>query len=180
MGEIKKPRPEKFMCGFIYKEEEVLKESKNILIQKYGPIDYESPVIPFKHTDYYNVEMGKGLCRAFMSFERLICPSELAGIKIFTNETEKKFYYPGTEKRKINIDPGIMSLPKLILASTKNFYHRIYIGRGIYAEVTLKYRGGNFETFEWTFPDYASDEYKEILLKIRGIYASQVKKEELK
>ena len=173
MGKIKKPRPEKLICGFIYKEEEVLKESKNILIKECGPIDYESPVIPFRHTDYYNAETGEGLCRAFISFEKLVCPSKLADVKIFTNETEEKFYYPGTEKRKINIDPGIMSLPKLVLASTKNFYHRIYIGKGIYAEATLKYRGKKFEPFEWTFPDYASDEYEEILLKIRGIYASQ-------
>ena len=174
MGKIKNPRPEKLICGFIYKDERDLKEAKNILAKKYNTIDYESPVLDFRYTDYYNHEMGKGLKRSFISFEKPVQPGELADIKVFTNSVEEKFYYPHSKKRKVNIDPGLISMAKLVLASTKDFYHRIYIGRGIYAEVTLKYRGKNFEPFEWTFPDYASDEYKEILLKIRQIHAKQV------
>ena len=77
--------------------------------------------------------------------------------------------------RIINIDPGYLDLSKLILASTKDYKHRIYLTKGIYAEVTLFYQDKTFCPWEWTYPDYKTGEYIEIFNRIRQIYAEQIK-----
>lgn len=178
MGEIKAVKKEKLVIGFIYKELNIYLKAKENLYKKFGKIDFESRELPFIHTDYYNEEMGEGLLKKFISFEKLIYPGDLASIKIFTNKIEKKFLYPGSDKRMINIDPGLLSLSKFILATTKNYDHRIYIGKGIYAEVTLRFTQKEFREFEWTYPDFKTPEYKEILKQIREIYKKQISGEE--
>ncbi len=174
MGEVKKVQKEKLVIGFIYKENEIFLKAKEELVKKFGAIDFESMELSFIHTDYYNEEMGKGLFKKFISFSELVEPDFLADIKIFTNTIEKFLLYEGTQKRKINIDPGLLSLSKFVLATTKNYDHRIYIGKGIYAEVTLKFTHKDFKEFEWTYPDFKTNEYKEILKKIREIYKKQL------
>ncbi len=174
MGEIKEVKEEKLVMGFIYKEDDIYLKAKEKLIEKFGNIDFESNKISFIHTDYYNKEIGENLLKKFISFEKFVLPDILADIKLFTNDVEKQFLYEGTNKRKINIDPGLLSLSKFILATTKNYDHRIYIGKGIYAEVTLKYTQKDFKEFEWTYPDFRTDEYKNILKIIREIYKKQI------
>jgi len=172
LGEIKKTNKEKLVVGFIYKDAGIFGSARKALVKKFGSADFESRELDFIYTDYYNEEMGKGLKRKFLSFNKPVNPGKLAEIKIFANKTEQKFT-DGAGKRKINIDPGLLSLANLILATTKNFSHRIYIGKGIYAEVTLQYKDGNFTTLPWTYPDYASNEYMEILNDIRKKYKEQ-------
>jgi len=114
--------------------------------------------------------MGKNLSRKFISFKHLIDPERLVSIKLFTNKLEEKFLWPGSSRRKINIDPGYLTLSKLILATTKDFSHRIYLGSGIYAEVTLRYlKNKGFQPWEWTYPDYRSKEYLEIFNQLRSL-----------
>jgi hypothetical protein len=175
MGEIKKILPEKLVIGFIYKNEEIVEKVKDALINEFGKIDFESAALNFIHTDYYNKEIGENLLKKFISFEKLVNPDKLFDIKIFTNSIEQKFLYNGTNNRMINIDPGLLSLSKLVLATTKNYDHRIYIGKGIFAEVTLRWTQKNFKEFEWTYPDFRTEEYKRILGKIREIYKEQIK-----
>ena len=175
MGEIRKPLPEKLVVAFIYKEKEIYGKVREILIEKFGNIDFESEELQFNYTDYYNNEIGDNLKRRFISFEKLTQPNNLSQIKVITNEIEQQFLYENTKNRSINIDPGILSLSKFILATTKNYSHRIYIGNGIFAEVTLKYEIKKFVPFEWTYPDYATEEYRKILEKIREIYKEQIK-----
>ncbi|MDD5775195.1 MAG: DUF4416 family protein, partial [Candidatus Omnitrophica bacterium] len=135
----------------------------------FGPIDYESPELPFKHTDYYRREFGTCLIRRFIAFSRLIVPSALASIKIRTNKIEHKTSRSG--KRLVNIDPGYIDMAKLVLASTKDFCHRIYLDRGIFAEITLVYRKDSFTRQEWTYPDYRTPEYIAVFNRIRKDYA---------
>ncbi len=174
MGEIKEVKKEKLVIGFIYKENDIYLKAKEKLIEKFGRVDFESEDIPFIHTDYYNKEMGENLLKKFISFEKLLLPDDLPDIKLFTNDIEKQFLYEGTNKRKINIDPGLLSLSKFVLATTKNYDHRIYTGKGIYAEVTLRYTQKDFKEFEWTYPDFRAEEYKKILRQIREIYKKQI------
>jgi hypothetical protein len=174
MGEIKKPVPEKLISGFIYKDAADYEKVRKEMTAKLGAIDLESKELEFNYTEYYSAEMGEGLKRRFISFKKLIDPSALAGVKVFTDKIEKKHLYPGTKNRKVNIDPGLICHAKLVLATTKNFSHRIYIGKGIYAEVTLMYKAGRFKTLEWTYPDYASPEYQLVLNEIREIYRKQI------
>lgn len=141
--------------------------------RRFGKIDSESQSLPFIHTAYYEKEFGKNLKRKFTSFQKLILPHDLPEIKIISNKIEKKM--AKGISRIINIDPGYLDLSKLILASTKDYKHRIYLTKGIYAEVTLFYRDKTFHPWEWTYPDYKTGEYIEIFNRIRQIYAEQIK-----
>jgi|UniRef100_A0A7C6A8T8 hypothetical protein len=157
MTEIKLPPPGCLIIGIIAQpalnESDVLREVEPFLEKAFGPIQHKSPIIDFDFTDYYEVEMGKNLLRLWLSFANLVSPENLLAIKLQTMEIEKKFR-DANGRRRINLDPGILTLCNLCLATTKNYYHRIYLGKGIYAEVTLVYRHKNFETLAWTYPDY--------------------------
>jgi len=163
----------KLIIGFIFKNEKIVEQAKLLLKKRFGEIDFESETLAFKHTDYYCAEFGKDLKRSFISFKKLILAENLPGIKIATNKIEEKLSFKGL--RLINIDPGYLDLAKLILASTKDYKHRIYLNRGIFAEVTLFYQSKTFKPWEWTYPDYRTDEYIAIFNQIRGIYAAQIK-----
>jgi hypothetical protein len=143
------------------------------LVARFGPLDYESALMPWEFTDYYFRELGENLWRKFTAFQRLIDPLRLAEVKLFTNSLEGRFSEGG--KRKINLDPGYLDSAKLVLTTTKNRDHRIYIGQGIFAEVTLHFRGKSFQAWEWTYPDYATPEYISIFNKIRALYREQMK-----
>lgn len=171
MGEIKKGRPVKLITGFIFKNPEFLDRAKLYLTKRFGKTDFESPLLAFNHTRYYGKEFGESLSRQFISFQKLISPDEIFKIKIFTNKTEEKLI--GNSMRRINIDPGYLDLCKLVLLTTKDYTQRVYLNKGIYAEVTLFYRGKTFRPWEWTYPDYKTREYIEIFNRIREIYAKQ-------
>jgi len=173
MGEVKKHLPVKLIIGFIFKEERSLNAAEIFLEKRFGKIDFESKILPFIHTDYYEKEFGRDLKRKFISFKKLIHPERLAKIKIITNAIEKKLASDG--RRRLNIDPGYIDKAKLILASTKDYRHRIYLQKGMYAEITLFYQGRTFNSWEWTYPDYKTPEYIAILNQIREIYLEQVK-----
>lgn len=163
----------KLIIGFIFKEEGILNKTRFLLERQFGKIDFESQTLPFTHTDYYEKEFGRNLKRKFISFKKLILPQNLPKIKIITNIIEKKLSTQGS--RTINIDPGYLDLAKLVLASTKDYKHRIYLNQLIYAEVTLFYENKSFRPWEWTYPDYKTPEYIAIFNQIRNIYTQQIK-----
>lgn len=171
MGQIREPAPMKLVCGILGRDER-LPAAKEALAAEFGPVDYESPPFPFEHTDYYAKEMGVGLSRAWLSFEPLFHPGELPEAKLATNGLEMEFSGPEGH-RTVNLDPGLLDESKLILASTKNYAHRIYVGQGIYAEVTLIYRHGSFQDLPWTYADYR--EHRQVFEEIRSILRRQRK-----
>lgn len=173
MGKIKAQQPVKLISGFIFQKETVVDKARGILEKKFGKIDLESPILQFTHTNYYEPEFGNDLKRKFISFKKLIHPQSLPRIKIITNAIENKLSKAGL--RLINIDPGYLDMAKLILASTKDYKHRIYLDKGIYAEVTLFYQDKSFTPCEWTYPDYKCSDYIAIFNQIRQIYANQIK-----
>lgn len=174
MGKAKDSARVKLIIGFIFNNNGFLTSAKKILVRKFGKIDFQSRVIPFVHTDYYDKEFGGGLNRTFISFQRLIRPQALPGIKIFTNKIEQRL--AAHNQRRINIDPGYIDLSKLILATTKDYNHRIYLDKGIFAEVTLFYKNKAFRWWDWTYPDYKTEDYIQIFNQIREIYAKQIAK----
>jgi hypothetical protein len=166
------PNRVKLFVGMLSVAEELFTETEKKLVLHFGEIDFGSKPIPFTYTDYYEKEMGKGLLRRFVSFAELVDAGSLAEIKILTRRIEGQF--SGTSgNRRINIDPGYVSGAKAVLATTKDYDHRIYLGEGIYAEVTLHYRGGSFRAWDWTYPDYRTQKYIEIFNKIRRLYMDQ-------
>lgn len=179
MGKIIVPLKVKLVTGLIFANDAIKKEAEGILLGNFGRTDLESPIIPFTYTDYYKKEMGERLFRKFLSFKTLIEPKKLAKLKIFTNTIEAKFSIKNRQgrplRRQINIDPGYIDLAKLILASTKDYKHRIYLNNGIYAEITLFYQGTSFRPWEWTYPDYRTCDYVDFFNKVRRIYHKQIK-----
>jgi len=174
MGKIGTPERVKLIAGLISNNTKLLSDIRRpferILANS---IDFESPVIEFDKTDYYQEEMGPALKRKFYSFKKLVSLDGIHAVKIKTNALEKRFTKLG--KRRVNIDPGYIDMAKLVLFSTKDYTHRIHISKGIYAEVTLHYKNGSFTAWPWTYPDYRTKEYLDIMHKIREIYKEQLR-----
>ncbi len=175
MGDISNPLPVKLIVGMLSRSREALAEASRRMEGAYGPIDLTGDVMDFNFTDYYEDEMGNGLLRQFVAFEGLIDPDAIVAIKRTTNEIECD-YADGT-RRTVNLDPGYITESKLILASTKDFAHRIYLGEGIYAEVTLTYVHGRWVRHPYTFPDYASGLYDTFLTRARDALRAKIKRQ---
>ncbi|MEO0127010.1 MAG: DUF4416 family protein [candidate division WOR-3 bacterium] len=156
MAEIHEPHKVLSFAGLIFIKEFNPDSALEHFNELLGKVIKKSEVIPFIHTTYYNKEMGENLLRQWVLFEKLIYPDLLVDLKHKSNEIENKFL-SGNGGRMINIDPGLISLSNIILASTKNYSHRIYLGKGIYAEVTLIYKDHQFRPLEWTYPDYREE-----------------------
>ncbi len=177
MGKIKIPLQVKFFVGILLAEKTLWEEVKELLTDLLGKIQMESPFLDFTFTDYYREEMGKNIKRKLVLFEGLKDPALLSTIKIQTNMLEETFANRDGFSRPVNLDPGYVETSKVILASTKNFFHRIYIGSGIFAEVTLHWRGKKWNFFEWTYPDYRTTEYLEFFSKARDTYLKELRGE---
>jgi hypothetical protein len=163
-----KAHPAEKVClvaAICYREEGDLRSLLPALQKLYGPIAEESQHFSFVHTRYYEKEMGIHLAKFYIAFHQFIEPMEIVSIKIQTNDMEDTFSDDG--RRRINLDPGYLEIPKLVLATTKNFGHRIYLGQGIYGDVQLFWRQGGFQVNPWTYPDYAEKTTKEFFTKIR-------------
>ncbi len=167
-----KPMPVKIFCGMIAKQEAIEQAVRRLSVC-FGQIDVESKVVRFEVTDYYEEEMGRGLVRKWLAFEGLRERGFLPLAKHMALEIEAQLS-EGC-RRKINIDPGYVDNAQVVLATTKNYAHRIYIGMGYYAEVTLVYRGGGFKPLEWTYPDYQSPIALEFFTRARSIYHAEVR-----
>ncbi|HVC96277.1 MAG TPA: DUF4416 family protein [Pirellulales bacterium] len=137
---------------------------------EWGPLAASSEPFDFVETDYYLTTMGRDLKKQFLAGSRLIDPMELVALKLQANLWESA--YAGTanhdEPRPLNLDPGYLTPAKLVLASTKDHSHRVYLGRGIYAEVTLYYTAGRWQHREWTYPDYRRDDYQAFFTLLRN------------
>ena len=180
MGAVRQFTPVKLFIGVLVSNRKFIASVEERLAALYGKVDHRSDVIPFDFTDYYEKEMGDILDRVFFSFERLIEADRLPEIKRQTNELEDELAEllktPNTSiKRPVNLDPGYIEQAKVILASTKNFYHRIYLGRGIFAEVTMHFKNNTYQFFPWTYPDYQSRDYQDFFLRTRQIFRSQLR-----
>ena len=174
MSQPNPPKPAKLVIGFFLKEKALCTSIVENLVQRFGDVDIVSDWMPFDQTAYYEPEMGAPLYRRMLGFETLIHQSALAPVKLFTNKIEKQ--YADNGKRLVNIDPGYLLLERFVLATGKNFAHRIYIGQEIYADLTLVFRKGRFESLPWSFPDYAGDRVQAFLMRARDKYGVDLKR----
>ena len=144
---------------------------------EFGSFDMVSPWMPFDYTSYYEQEMGAPLFRRLLAFKSLIEQLDLASVKLITNHLEDQYMRNG--RRRVNIDPGYLSYERFVLASGKNFIHRIYIGQKIYADLTLIYQQGAYQKLPWTYPDYADRPITSFLAQARAKYAVDLKETNL-
>ncbi|MFC1755191.1 DUF4416 family protein [Thermoproteota archaeon] len=168
MGKINHFQKLKLFTGILYSNDDEFKLVLTQLRDTIGSEDYISDPIPFNSSDYYTNELGPSVKKIFISFKALIQPEICYKYKHISNNIEENFMEKG--KRRVNIDPGVLSLHNIILLTTKNFCHRIPLNQGIYAETTLIYKEGGYQDLPWTYPDFKTHAYKSILLHIRTLY----------
>jgi hypothetical protein len=171
MGRVLGFEFEKLVVGVLLSRPELKPELLARLEEAFGPADWVSPELPFGYTHYYDAEMGGPITRFFVSCRERMDPARLADAKCTTNDIEEEFRRLGL--RPVNLDPGLLSLANFVLASTKPSAHRVPLALGIYAEIELLYERSSFRPVEWTYPDYRTREYLDILEHIRGLLKAQ-------
>jgi len=173
MSHPQPPKPAKLLIGLFTKKRERMAAAAADLMESFGSIDMVSPLFPFDFTTYYEKEMGFPLFRRIFVFKSLIQQEDLADIKLRTNAIETLYSADGM--RQVNIDPGFLLMERLVLATGKNFAHRIYIGKCIYADLTLIYQKNGYQPLPWTYPDYAHGSIRDFLILVRNKYMEDLK-----
>ncbi len=172
MGDIREPKSVLLLIAVCSRYDDALAWAEQRAAQQFGALFAKSEPFAFVETDYYQSTMGANLKKQFLTFAPLIDPGELAEVKCLTNQWECEYAESSKhdEPRPLNLDPGYLTQAKLVLASTKDHAHRIYLGAGIYAEVTLQFRGGGWQACDWTYPDYRRDDYQAFFTACRDIF----------
>ena len=150
-----------------------IQEAKAHVTRLLGAIEHDSGLMPFDLTRYYEPEFGVGLKRCFLAFSGLFPQDSLREIKLKTWQLEYDLAEDG--KRRFNLDPGILTLERLVLATGKNYTHRIYLGSGVFADLTLVYKKGGFCGLEWTYKDYLLPESISFWNMVRDSYRKELK-----
>lgn len=177
MGSPADPKPAKYFVGLLSSDVQVLDSVESDLKAILGAIDRRSETLPWRVSRFYEKEMGPELLRRFVSFGPLISPGDLAAVKLQTQLIEKEYRSSSLERdgRRANVDPGYVEAGKVVLGSTKNAGHRIYLNFGIYGEITLLYYDGAFHALSHTYPDYQWAETLAFLTSLRLAYLDQLR-----
>lgn len=168
MSHPQPPVPGKLVISVLTAKRDLLAPVAAELNTLFGPMDIVGPWWSFEFTTYYEQELGAPLERRMLSFKKLVGQDALAESKLRTNDLEEQYRQNG--RRRINLDPGLLTAERLVLATGKNFTHRIYIGNQIYGDLTLIYTQGRFQTLPWTYPDYAEEKMLAYLKRVRDKY----------
>ena len=173
MSEPVIPSKAKLFIGILFSTDNILAHAEKILIKKYGDLDFRTNNIPFIHTKYYR-DMGSAQYKVLLSFRKLIRREDIVEIKLFTNRLEKRF--TENKKRKVNIDPGYLTLSNVYLATCKDFFHRTYLRKGVFLENEYRYVAKRFQPWDWTYPDYQKPEYLYFFHEMRRMYYNQLRR----
>ena len=168
--------PVKLICGVLASDEEVFEHAQAALIRDFGPLEKRSADVDFTFTDYYEKQMGAGLKKKLLSFRDLIDPESISRIKVHTNSMEKrirKFFL--AKNRIVNLDPGYLTASALIMATVKDFSHRIPLQNGIYGHLELLFTRREIRVLDWTYPDYRTGEFHRFLREVRNSYLEQLR-----
>lgn len=173
MLQLEDVAPVKIIVAALWNNDADWRQAVGLLSEHWGHVDEQHSACKFSATDYYQPEMGKSIQRQLLAFENLTDPAALPDLKLTTNQLEEDFSRGGS--RTVNLDVGYLDLHKLVLASTKEGPQKIYMGKGIWADLTLLYRKGGFHPLPWTFPDFSDHLYDNFLLRTRARYKKQRK-----
>ncbi len=173
MGQIIQPKKAILFTGILHNDSVNRDFIYDVLENNLGKIILESPTFSFSETNYYCDEMGPVLNRIWVGFDNLIEQDQIVDIKLQCNELELK-QFAGNGKRNANIDPGYLTRAKVVLATTKNNQHRLYLTKSIYGEVTLRFKNKTYKPWEWTYPDYCRGEAITFFSQLRSIYCAKV------
>ena len=173
MSRPRPPQPAKLIVGMFTADKHLISPAARELEAAFGEFELISPWWPFDFTDYYRKEMGAPLFRRMLVFRSLVKQGALPEIKLQTNLFEDSFAVGG--RRRLNLDPGFLLMERFVLATGKNYSHRVYLGKGIYADLTLVYRRGGYRALDWTYPDYADPKIRSFLGIVRKKYARDLR-----
>jgi hypothetical protein len=178
MGVPREPKPVKYFIALLSSDPSLITAIEGALTAVLGAVDARSEVLSWTASTYYEKEMGPGLLRRFVAFESLASPSKLADIKLATQRIEENHRHqaPSPLGRRVNLDPGYIESSKVVLASTKNASHRIYLHSGIYAEATLQFYNGEFHGSSYTYSDYLWSATIVFLTALRSRYLDQLRR----
>lgn len=113
-------------------------------------------------SEYYSKEMGPNLARVFFLTSKRYPRDYLLSTKLQSLVWEKNWSV--NTKRMVNTDIGFLSLENFLLATTKNYSHRVFLGQDIFADLTYYFHQGELHTLPWTYPDYIDSEKKDFFL----------------
>jgi len=170
----KEPQKVKLFFSVFASSMEMLDTAIREIVKVYGEIDCETDLLDFDITTYYEKEFGSSLKRRLFSLKNLILPSDIIDVKLKAYELEERFSVSG--KRRVNIDPGYVSLSRVVLSTGKDYTHRIYLDKGVYADLTLIYKKDvGYMPLQWTYPDYSSSLFLNFFMNVRNILKIQLK-----
>lgn len=172
MGSINPVPPVAFFASIMVSDHGLMPEVETALEGFLGGVEEKTTMVPFSYSEYYKGEMGD-LSRCFIFFLRLGPRESLVDVKLKTNGIEERMSLSG--RRRVNIDPGYVALEHVVLATTKGFSHRLYLGQGIFGDLTLVFRNGGYRPLEWTYPDYANGETTQMFIRWRQQYKEQLR-----
>ena len=172
MIEPRVPAPVLLVVAAFSRHPGALAWGRQRLEQAFGPVALAGPAYAFHYTDYYEPTMGPGLRKQLLAFRDLVPADALADLKRQGIALERELAESGAfpEPRPLNLDPGVLTLGKFLLATTKDQAHRVYLRDGVFAEVTLRFHAGAFEPWPWTYADYREPEVLAFLNEARGLY----------
>ena len=173
MAHPESPLPVKYLVAVLFRTAEQLDSARKELVAHWGNIDFEGRDHLFDVTDYYAPELGTPLYRRLLAFEQLYPPTLIVDMKLECNTIEDVLASDG--KRTVNLDAGYLDHNKYLLASAKEAGQKVYLDKGIYADLSGRYKAGKYQPFEWSFPDFRDGRYDEELLSIRRFYLRQLK-----
>lgn len=175
MAKAQVVQPVKLIIAVLWAEPQACDQSLTALVEIWGEIDFQGPDRPFDCTDYYVPEMGNGIHRRLVSFNKLVAPESVAEAKLRCNDLEDSL--AGEHGRRVNLDIGYLDHNKIVLASLKYAGQKIHLRDGVYADLIARYGSGHYRPFEWTFPDFKDGRYDEELAVIRRRYLDQLKQD---
>jgi hypothetical protein len=172
------PPPAKLIVGAIVADPAAWAAAEADLAGAFGPLEPRLLAMPFAHSAYYREEMGEPLLRVFRVLREPVAQDALAAAKLRTIAIEARHADRSgpTPRRRVNLDPGILHLAGVVLATTKGYAHRVYLGSGIHAEPELVWRGEGFHPLPWTYPDYAHPEALAFFREVRAGWKRELRR----
>ncbi len=173
MSQLREPAPVRLLCSLLSADRALILQGIAEVSQSCGPAEWMSPELAFDRTRYYEAELGWPLWRRFVFFESLVRSEQLVEVKLATHELEQRHLSAG--RRSVNVDPGYLSAERVVLATGKNYTHRIHLARGIFADLTLIFHQGSYRSLDWTYPDYADRDTIGMMNAARQRYLAQLR-----
>jgi len=171
MARRQTPPPGRLVVSIIYSSIDALADALKLLERQFGRVQYETIETTYSATTYAE-EMGDSLQRRFFSFEKPVERDRLPQIKTACQKIEKQFgdHVDDFTFRTVNLDPGILTPDNLVMASTREYNHRIYLSDGVFADLVLVFAKGRFVRMPWTISDFYHGEAIEFFLRVRASF----------